>query len=284
MSSKVLNLTKKKRSLVGKRELFVVFLAVLLTTLSIRASDNMVGEKIEDGPIVGCPDGMVEIAYSGGDFCIDTYEASASRDCNYYDPKNAKETRDNLDQANCLPVSRESARPWRNISQDQAARACAKAGKRLATNKEWLQASQGTPDTSGPWTEEDCQVNSNWAEQPGPGGSAKNCVSSFGVYDMIGNVWEWVEGVVENGSFENNELPQAGYIHGTRGGGIPAETDQNSPNPDYNDDYFWLKANGIRGMLRGGYWNNQGDAGTYSLYVVTPPSQAEPGIGFRCVK
>jgi VCBS repeat-containing protein len=64
----------------------------------------------------------------------------------------------------------------------------------------------------------------------------------------------------------------------------PDGTYEYTPNPDYNNDYFWLKTKGLRGMVRGGYWNNKTDAGIYSLYAVTPPSSVEPGVGFRCVK
>ncbi len=100
---------------------------------------------------------------------------------------------------------------------------------------------------------------------------------------MIGNVWEWVDGVVEDGVFKNKKLPEAGFIDATNGNGIPGETNSSIPNPDYNGDYFWLKAKGLRGMVRGGYWDNRSEAGIYSIYAVTVPSAGEAGIGFRCV-
>ncbi len=227
---------------------------------------------------------MVLIPFAKGDFCIDIYEASASDDCTYTDPGNQTESRINLDDPDCLPVSLLDSLPWRNVSQDQASRACAKAGKRLASNQEWLQASQGTPDLSSDWSVLDCQVDSNWDGQPGLSGSGENCVSSFGAYDMIGNVWEWVDGVVEDGIFNGQQLPKAGFIDSTNGKGVPGNTNEFESNLDYNEDYFWLKTKGLRGMVRGGYWNNKSEAGVYSLYAVTPPSSVEPGIGFRCVK
>ncbi|PLX27091.1 hypothetical protein C0583_05095 [Candidatus Parcubacteria bacterium] len=284
MATKQINL-KKKKSIIGKKEIVVVIFAVVFTTIGIKASDNIAKNKLMDEVVEGrCPKGMTLIPYSGGDFCIDIYEVSTSDDCSYNDPQNQTESLVNLDDPSCMPETKVSALPWRNISQDQAKRACAKAGKRLPTNSEWMQASLGTPDISSAWTEDDCQVSSNWASQPGLSGSASKCISSYGVFDMIGNVWEWVDGVVEDGMYDGKALPQAGYIDSTDGQGLPGETNTSEPNVNYSEDYFWLKSKGTRGMVRGGYWNNESDAGVYSLYAVTPPSSVEPGIGFRCVK
>ncbi len=285
MTAKILNLKKKRLSFVGKKEIVVIVFAVILTTLGIKAADNLAGNEASSEMAIGqCPEGMILVPFASGDFCIDIYEASATDSCSYKNPGTQTESRMNLDDPDCSLVSVVSRIPWRNISQDQANRACAKAGKRLATNQEWLQASQGTPDSSSSWDNKDCQVNNNWDVQPGPSGTGEKCVSSFGVYDMIGNVWEWVDGVVEDGIIDGKNLPEAGFIDSTDGKGLPGITNAGTPNPDYNNDYFWLKAKGLRGMVRGGYWNNKSDAGIYSLYAVTPPSSAEIGIGFRCVK
>jgi formylglycine-generating enzyme required for sulfatase activity len=285
MSAKIINLQKRKFFLFGKKEVVVIIFAIVFTTLGIKAADTLMGNDslIKSGDDI-CPKEMVLIPFAKGDFCLDIYEASAQDDCSYVDPESQTETRINLDDPGCVPVSLKGNIPWRNISQDQASRACAKAGKRLATNQEWLQASQGTPDLLGGWEEIDCQVDSNWKTQPGLSGTGDQCISSFGAYDMIGNVWEWVEGVVKDGEFEGERLPMTGYIDSTNGQAIPGETNQSKANPDYNNDYFWLKTKGLRGMVRGGYWNNKSDAGVYSLYAVTPPSSVESGIGFRCVK
>jgi formylglycine-generating enzyme required for sulfatase activity len=282
---KVLNLKKKKRSLVGRKELVVVFFAVLFTTLGIKASDTLLSDKQKDLADNGfCAKGMVHVPYSQGDFCIDMYEASAGDNCSYKNPQSQTESRVNIDDPDCQPASVVGAMPWRNLSQDQAARACAKAGKRLASNQEWLQAAMGTPDLPADWQADDCQVAENWSDQPGLSGSGADCISSFGAYDMIGNVWEWVEGVVEEGMIDGKALPDPGYVDASDGKGLPGATNPDLPNPDYNGDYFWLKTKGLRGMVRGGYWNNQSSAGIYSYYAVTPPSSAEAGIGFRCVK
>ena len=274
----------KKRRLINRREVIVVIFAIILSTIGIKASDNFFGSEKTATDAGICPPGMVEVAFSEGDFCIDKYEAAVGSKCPMKNPNSQNDSLVNLDDPDCRPVSEPDNLPWRFISQDQAALACAKAGKRLPTNDEWFAAALGTPDQADSWTAADCQVNNNWPEQPGISGSGERCVSTFGAYDMIGNVWEWVKGAVMDGEYEGRTMPLTGYIQSTDGVSLPAETNPTMPNPNYYNDYLWLKENGARGIARGGYWANQSDAGQYSLYIVSPPSYAGVGIGFRCVK
>ncbi len=264
--------------------------AVILVTIGIDASDHFdnMSESIV-GRIFGgdeslCSKDMVYISSGGGGFCIDIYESSTSKDCPYSNPLNQSETRSNLDLDGCRSVSLKEALPWSFISQTQAQVACAKAGKRLATADEWYLASLGTPDSSGGWTRDDCQVSNNWESQPGKTGSGLNCVSSYGVYDMVGNVWEWVQGELNEGQLENIKIPESGYINSVNSKGIPVKTNANIPDPNYNEDYLWTKDSGTRGLTRGGYWNNKADAGVYAMHSAFDPSYVGSGIGFRCVK
>jgi formylglycine-generating enzyme required for sulfatase activity len=208
----------------------------------------------------------------------------SSQGCPYKDIGSQDITRSNLNTLDCIPVSVAGVKPWRFISQSQAISACAKAGKRLPTDEEWYLASLGTPDKGGNWQKDDCQVNNNWSEQPGLTGSGKLCVSAAGAHDMIGNVWEWVKGEIRDGKFNGEELPPAGYITGVDIQGRPIATNDSQADLNFSEDYLWLKATDVRGMARGGYWDNASDAGLYSIYLVYPPSFASPGVGFRCVK
>ncbi len=266
----------------GKRTLVVMVLATILSTLAIRATDRFFTASVKEASdFTGCPPDMVFVTSENGGFCIDKYENSPSPECTYSNPKSQTETRVNLDKSSCKPVSVPGAIPWRNISQNQAALACAKVGKRLPTNKEWFQAALGTPDISSGWTPEDCNVNSSG---PRPTGSATKCVSFAGVYDMIGNVWEWVGETVADGIYENRTLPEQGFVWGVDENGMVYETNFDLSNPEYNHDFFWVRHEGVRGICRGGYWDNKSDAGIYAAYLVVPPAFSGIGVGFRCVK
>ena len=264
--------------------IIIVVVVIGITAVLVKAAGNHLDSNEIDNLVDGCPSDMVFVPSNEGGFCLDKYEASADENCAYPEPSSQYETRINLDTSACKPVSVSGAIPWRAISQDQAAVACAKAGKRLATNKEWLAGSLGTPDKARDWIADDCQVNNNWEDQPGLTGSGHSCISAAGAYDMIGNVWEWVEGAAIDGKYNNKELPDAGYVDSLDGESLPGITNNNTPNENYNEDYFWVKKNGPRGIVRGGYWNNKSDAGQYSVYMVASPGSVEAGIGFRCVR
>lgn len=283
VSSRQRELPLKKRGGWWKSALVIVS-AVALTTAGIKASDSLFGGDDKDGEGSVCPVGMTFVSSPQGGFCIDRYESSAGAGCEYFDPGNQSETFKNIENPDCRPVSDPYKQPWRNISQNQAAVACAKAGKRLPTSEEWVRAALGTPDKLTGWKGDDCQVSNNWSSQPGPSGSGKNCVSASGAYDMVGNVWEWVEGVVSDGSIDGKELPLEGYVKGYDTAGFPTETDPEIGDENYYHDYVWLKKSGQRGVARGGYWGNGAEAGQYSIYMVTEPSYAGIGVGFRCVK
>jgi hypothetical protein len=260
----------------------VMVVAVAMTTVGIKASDSLFGGKDKNNSL--CPTGMVFVPGSTGGFCLDKYENGAGSGCSVKDPISQDETRADLENVSCQPVSQSGVIPWRNISQNQAAVACAKVGKRLPTSEEWLQGALATPDKTANWGSDDCQVANNWSQQPGPTGSGKNCVSGSGAYDMVGNVWEWVEGTVENGKYQGADLPEEGYVKGIDSAGMPTNTNLDQADPNYNNDYIWIKKTGSRGIARGGYWANNDQAGAYSAYIVTDPASVGPGTGFRCAK
>jgi formylglycine-generating enzyme required for sulfatase activity len=280
-----INLRTRKKAKLNSKYLIVIISAIIFSTIGIKAADKLfTGRNQAATTGQKCPFDMVFITSPQGGFCLDKYEASPGNNCLKQTIDANSDTRINVGEANCLPESKQAAIPWRYVSQDQASALCAKAGKRLPTNQEWLQAALGTPDKNDKWDPDDCQMNDNWQSQPGLTGSGKNCVSSAGVNDMVGNVWEWVQGSASDGIYNGKKLPPAGYIDSTDGESLPGQTNVNKPNPDYNSDYFWLVSSGLRAIARGGYWDNKNDGGIYSLYIVVTPSSAEPGIGFRCAK
>ena len=271
--------------------LLVGLSAIFLVTIGIDAVDNYdnLNESIVGRIIFGegqgpCEMNMIFIPTDTGGFCLDKYEASASSNCDYDRPGGLMDSQANLEKSGCQAESKPGAYPWTHISQNQAVRACAKAGKRLSTSKEWQTGALGTPDKISGWTDADCQVDKNWNIQPGLTGSGEKCVSYAGAFDMIGNVWEWVDGAVTDGVYKGRSLPEAGFVKEiNEEDGLPSKTGQQGDDLYYND-YYWLKDKETRAIARGGYWNNQEEAGQYSLYIVLPPSTVGSGVGFRCAK
>ncbi len=279
-----------KRTIKILRYFLVAIVAMVFVSVGIDAADHydnisqsIVGRLLfgkDSGP---CPIDMVFVPNTSGGFCIDKYEASPNDNCVQQKIKSQLNTRDNLDMEKCAPQSTIGTEPWTFVSQAQAMNACAKAGKYLPSSQEWYEASLGTPDKPDAWDKYDCQVNNNWLKQPGLSGSGKNCVSSFGAYDMIGNVWEWVQGEIVDGQFDGQIMPDAGYINDVSSEGMVVATSQKI-DPNFNEDYFWIKKSGTRSIARGGYWENKNEAGVYAMYLVSPGAFAGAGVGFRCAK
>jgi hypothetical protein len=83
--------------------------------------------------------------------------------------------------------------PRTNVPFDEARSLCAQQGKRLCTDDEWKWACSGLDGLAYPYgtafVQDRCNNDTRMIETSG---NHKNCVSPFGGYDMVGNVFEWV--------------------------------------------------------------------------------------------
>jgi formylglycine-generating enzyme required for sulfatase activity len=281
---------KKKNRL---RNFSVIVGAIIFTTLAVNATDNLgnlknsiLGSAISSVSESGgpCDEGMVPVSSPNGDFCIDEYEVSANESCLFKNPKTSGETQGNLIESGCFPESKPGKVPWTHISQTQAIEACAKAGKHLPSNSEWFMASLGTPDKERGWNSNDCNVSNNWnSTKPGNSGSGINCKSSWGAYDMIGNVWEWTFETVSEGNYKGIELPEGGFVDGVNEDGVPTKTSEEE-NSLYYLDRHWIDKEKNTAIFRGGFWGNGSDAGRYAFHSEIPTSFSGEAVGFRCAK
>jgi len=252
--------------------------AVFFSTLGIYASDTLRG--VESGIYqratvtnsTACAKGMVPIKVQGTVLCVDLYEASPSIKCPHKLLTNIVQSEENAKTPECFAVSIEGVTPWNYVSLPQAQRMCAHAGKRLPTSEEWYHIALGTHS-------EGCVIDKTSVHKTG----TEQCVSGIGAYDLIGNVWEWVDAEVVGYLYNNRTLPMEGYVTSVDAYGI-AVTSEDSPDPLYEADYFWSKSEGVFGMIRGGFYGSGSDAGLYAVNASVPTTFATQGVGFRCVK
>ncbi len=250
--------------------------AITLSTLGIFASDALRGIDGNLASLGGksgvCPSGMVPMKNGTSVLCIDMYEASPSKNCPHVEPRSALDTEENVTSDECYAASVSDAAPWRFVSLTQAQRVCAGAGKRLPTSDEWYRAALGTDASL-------CVIRGGAASKTGTEG----CISTVGVHDAVGNVWEWVDESVSGYSFQDQTLPSEGYVDSVDAGGV-AITSGEKGNEQYGLDYFWSKEEGIFGMIRGGFYGSGDDAGLYTVNAAVETTFTTQGVGFRCVE
>lgn len=259
----------------------VIFGAVIITALGIDAADTITGSRgtllsqvigTQDGE---CPQGMVVVETLSSLSCVDIYEASPNKACPEQNPENVLSSLRNIENVSCVPDSKVAGTPWRYVTRDQAMQACARAGKRLPTSAEWYGISLGMTRVH-----ETCNINSRQIAETG---AYPECVSPRGVFDMVGNAWEWVSDDVIDGKYHEQVLPQKGYVTQVDSSGMATLTGGDADEL-FGTDYFWAQQSGAFGVIRGGYYDSGTDAGIYAVHADTLPTTAGAGIGFRCVR
>ncbi len=181
------------------------------TSSTCQADGQCLGTPDQPHCCEGHKDDMV--LSTNGDYCIDLYEGvlSINQEClgpfygqagddypdGFPDGVGASEPQSFALYACSLL----DTIPSRELTFWQAKQACENAGKRLCTQAEWQGSCEGDPATAYPYGDEYVDMTCNGLDY-GTGAvlvsaSAMLCFTSQAVYDLSGNVEEWVSNPVQ---------------------------------------------------------------------------------------
>lgn len=213
-----------------------------------------------------CPDVVQDCREHHPEYLADPQK---SERCIRYDEPSRCRTEERILMRFCIDTyewpNEKEALPRVLTSFTEASELCASAGKRLCNENEWLLACEGEqalPYVYGyvrdptacvidrlyverseplrPWdacrADDACWHEFQRLDQREPSGSFERCVSPFGVFDMNGNVNEWVA------------VPGAAYPHrsGLKGGWWGPVRNRCRPTVRFHDESDWGYEVGFR--------------------------------------
>ncbi len=194
-------------------------------------------------------------------FYMDLYEVTQEEYLKYIEVKNYKRP-DVMVFFNDVKLLEGLRQPVVGVNYMDAANYCLWAGKRLPTEAEWEKAAHGVVSMEWPWGHEFIEGYANVdGDEDGyrftaPVGSFEKGRSPYGLYDMAGNVSEWVY------DWYDANYYREGPITLPRGPDGPVATDMK--------------------VYRGGSWNDRApDTRTAKRYYALP-HRRDATVGIRC--
>jgi formylglycine-generating enzyme required for sulfatase activity len=244
-----------------------------LPTGQKQSQEKSVSTKLPEGSMVLIPAGEFTMGSQDGDaderpahkvqvnaFSMDVYEVTVRQ---YAEFLRAEGFHSPLDWKTMNQPTHQKY-PVANVDWADAAAYCKWAGKRLPTEAEWEKAARGTDGRLYPWgNDPPTPLHANYGktgshnyEALAPVGTFENGKSPYGIYDMAGNVWEWVSDWYDTDYYKNS----------------PQQNPEGPPTGGFK-------------VIRGGAWNTSARNLRSSDRYWDPPSFRSLYFpGFRCVK
>jgi formylglycine-generating enzyme required for sulfatase activity len=241
----------------------------------LRKSKALDTTAVAETPMVEIPEGLFVMGLDGtqalederpkhqvglSTFFMDLYEVTTAQ----YAAFLAATTRAAPWQWNAVDLIRHSDRPVIGVDWSDADAYCRWKGKRLPTEAEWEKSARGTEGRLYPWGNRAPHkelanfalgARFSYSQVLMPVQSYEQGKSPYGLYQMAGNVWEWVQ-----------DWYGANYYEASPG--------HNPQGPEQ----------GQFKVLRGGSWSDLPKyLLTYGRFKL-PPDTRNSYVGFRCAK
>ncbi len=192
-------------------------------------------------------------------FLMDKYQVSVGHYARFLDAT----SHDAPPEWKVMNQPQHQKRPVANVDSADANTYCHWAGKRQPTEAEWEKAARGTDGRTYPWGNEHPTKyyanlgNENWNNHGAltPVGSLEDGKSPYGIYDMAGNVWEWVSDWYAPDYYKTS----------------PAKNPTGPPTGEHK-------------VIRGGSWGSGPEILRSAERETHVPSFRGFGTGFRCAK
>ena len=241
----------------------------------LRKSNALSTVAVSETPMVEIPEGLFTMGLDGiqalederpkhqvslAAFLLDTYEVTTAQ----YAAFLAVTNRAAPWQWNTVDLTLHRDRPVIGVDWSDADAYCRWKGKRLPTEAEWEKSARGTDGRLYPWGNRSPHkdlanfalgARFSYSQVLMPVQSYEQGKSPYGLYQMAGNVWEWVQDWYQTNYYE-------------------VSPDHNPQGPDQ----------GQFKVLRGGSWSD------LPKYLLThgrfklPPETRNSYVGFRCAK